>query len=179
MINLLPEQNKHTIAHRYHVEVVRMWCMQLAAVFAVGIVCLLPSVVALQRGEIEREQRIAATTQEIARLEKNTTAVATIQRVNDRLRRVGNANPATPGVYERVVDIVQRERDGISVSSFTVDMRDSGIAVQIGGMAASRATLLGFVNSLEASKLFSSVSSPLSNLVKEHDLQFTVTLDGK
>ncbi len=53
---------------------------------------------------------------------------------------------------------------------------DAAPVLQVAGRAATRGDLLKFVEQLESDPTFARVESPISNLIKERDLDFTLEL---
>ncbi len=62
----------------------------------------------------------------------------------------------------------------VFISEFAFGKQD-GVVV-LTGVANSRASLSGFRNTLESSDIFSSADLPLSNLAKDSDIPFTMTV---
>jgi hypothetical protein len=51
-------------------------------------------------------------------------------------------------------------------------------ALVVSGMSTSRVSLVAFVKNLQTSEFFTSVDSPVSNLEKDKDIDFTISLSS-
>jgi hypothetical protein len=78
-----------------------------------------------------------------------------------------------------VAEVVLYKPSGISLTSITYEQMPKNIArMVIVGLADNRDVLLTFKQSLERGGLFESVDLPVSNLAKDHDINFSITVVG-
>jgi hypothetical protein len=173
MINLLPPHAQKKVQIEYWIRVCSVW------IFLLGVACiivgslLVPSLVLVQSqlkvysGEyqnassqndlyenLEQEVRVANdTAAHLVSSDKNVLFSSLISEVEE--------------VADRTVLI-----KSISLSR-TKELVES---IQISGEAVSRSALVEFRDELESSPLFISAALPLSNLAKDKDVPFSITI---
>jgi len=178
MINLLPEQKKKQIADRYHAELLVVWATLATFVFVAGCALVASMYVERYYASVTRATGLVRLADAVQALEKDQAVADVISRTRDRIQRIGMEDKSQ-GIYELIVDISGRRVSGATIATMSVDKKGSTTVIQLGGTATSRASLLSFVAALEKSPKISSVVSPISNLVKENDIQYAMTINGK
>lgn len=168
--NLLPYQEKKFIEREKIRRVVRYFALLLSLIFLLGAILLLPAFlpVFFEKRELERSLLI----------EKNASAELG---VDDSLKRVRHlksvlssirlqaAKPLTASAFLR--ELRQTPESGIVISSLVI--KKSGEIV-LSGNARTRRDLLDLEKRLRESGLFQEISSPLSNIIRETDVSFTI-----
>jgi len=177
MINLLPEREKSELRRHYFFRLGMVALTLLSFAVAVGAVALLPSFFIL-RSE-ERNLTVAATALEesISRGEKGNVSALLID-TNAKLRTL--AASSTPLQLEEVFATITRVKPvGIQLLGFAVDRPQKGIRhIELQGIAGNRESLAAFVKALEGEKQFKELSFPVSDLVGNQNLEFSLTLSG-
>ena len=138
-------------------------------IFCVGYVMLLPSLL-LTRLATADLSRSLALEEESARHGSTGTIIARMRASRDALRELRSyaaESPRASQLLERFIAPGQ----GITIVSFSI--RNDGTAV-VNGHAAVRADLLHFEETLRASNRFYEITSPLSNITRDRNIQFTV-----
>ena len=74
-------------------------------------------------------------------------------------------------VIEKIVD---QSLKGLRITGFLWTKVEGGITLSVNGVAQDRQTLITFENRLNASKYFSNVTLPISNLAKDKDIDFQI-----
>lgn len=79
-------------------------------------------------------------------------------------------------VTDRMGDIVQKQPEGITLSSLRYDRTDAGAETLIvAGRSASRDALVSFQELLQKQPYVKSVTLPISDLASSADIDFTIT----
>ncbi len=109
----------------------------------------------------------AATTQRLAELVAWET----------RAKQLQASSPPPTAAWAVLARISRLKPSAVVVSHLDWEAEAAGGArLAMRGRATSRADLLDFVDRLEAENYFDSVESPISNLIKDRDLDFSLAL---
>lgn len=178
MFNLLPRAEKDAIRREYRTRlaVVALWgsCISLS----LASLLLIPSyVLSSQKEKSSLLQRAtlakSVAANEAARFEE------TLKTVKARLSLVRANSSVSVRLFELIAKIAERRGEGISFEQMTLVYTSEGKrALVISGVAARRAALVLFERSLRESKLFEKVDLPISNLARDGDAEFTMSVSG-
>ncbi len=170
MINLIPYSAKKVVKREYWTRVISVWMFLLTLVSVTFLVELIPLrlLTDLLGKSVSSELSGAISAkEELSNIEKTVTDTNTlIKKLSVKSNEVH---------YSDYVDLID-ELSGDSVQVTEMGFV-SGNKVSLSGVAKDRETLAGFRNSLEASPSFSAVVLPISNLAKDKDISFTLTLN--
>lgn len=188
MINLLPDSNKKEIKKEYYTRLGVVVAIFLSALLVVRIASLLPSyllISAKHKSFLERSN--SAGHQDIQAKRESLEKVVT--EINAKVAMLSGPEKATPSPEKVFSEIISKKPSGIQLNSLSYeDATQSGtkrtenasapqnIRLSIVGTAKERNTLLSFVEMLNKDPLFSSVDLPISSLVKDRDLNFTLAV---
>ena len=89
----------------------------------------------------------------------------------ERLSRIQGQRPET---FEAIRNLINLIPDEIKIISFTVDM--DGKSAIISGVALTRSDLLALKKTIDENGTYGIVQFPLANLLKETDIDFTMSL---
>jgi hypothetical protein len=166
--NLLPKDTKKNLRNEYVVRMVSMALFLMAAAVGVGAVSLVPTYIsissALDEAKILDEKE--GNTTESSPLQELARAAMLLQTLNTKL----SAEPMT----EIMRGIISVHPDGIQITGVTFDRDPLTFSLQ--GNATTRDALVTYKKALEGHDRVTHVSSPISDLAKSSDLEFTLTL---
>lgn len=176
MFTLLPEQNKKSLFKEYRLRLFTVIFLFLTAFCLISTALLFPSYISLyfERGVLEDES--ARVGMEI-KVKNEKGIVETLARINHTLAAV---KPQQSGVLQVTKVILDKLPSGISIDRFVYtrgEKADSSLSLQ--GVAETRSELITFSRELEKQPDFSKVDLPISNLAKQSDVPFTLTVLGK
>ena len=173
MINLLPPAAQKHLAWEYRLRFLAVLMLIVAVVILLLLVLSLPlwlmqkhQLKNMTSGDGQLLTELAAEQQEADRDAK--TAAAIIEHFSNEERG------------DRFSDIIKKidelAGEDITITNFEIDDKKK---MTINGVAAVRTALSAFRDRLEEDKQFSGVTLPLSSLVDENDVDFTITLSIK
>lgn len=173
MMNLIPPQGKRSARREYLLRTVSVCAMILGVVILLLAIAHMPTYVLVDaqtdalestaRKESERGEAVKVLEAEVGRTE---LIIKQLKRTKDLPREI-----------DIVAEIRQHASNGIRLTAFTVDVSGQKTdQIQVSGVASTREMLAGFKTALESSPLFEKAEIPISSLVRDTDLPFTVTL---
>ena len=168
-INLLPPNwAKH---YKNKQTGIQAWSLTLVVSIVIWtnflIVLIVFMLFGIQAEDLQKSSEYAQSQE----LNQIATEVKNINSLADRVMTlVANTNPP----QELINLLSQTLKEGVTINSYAINY-DSGI-VKLNGLATSRTSLLEFKKSLEENRDFQSVEIPLSNLLKEADVNFELAL---
>ncbi|MCX6739103.1 MAG: PilN domain-containing protein [Candidatus Parcubacteria bacterium] len=185
MINLLPENEKQKIKKEYHLLVLSVWLPAIFIILTVAIFSFLPSFF-LSRLQY---QKIFAESQTKEVITKQSQVLEMKRSANDANMKISlllKNSTSTQSAQPLLREIMESRPSGVYITSFSFD-RNAGVrppkdkktvppSIVIQGRADSRAGLLSFVDALNKKKEFSSVDLPLSNLISDTNLFYTLNI---
>ena len=105
-------------------------------------------------------------------------SLAAVKDLNSKLNLIQNAEQKKFLISDKVIDAVLSDKiSGIKISQILYQNDPSvGKKISLTGTASSRAALLLFEQTLQDNPAFQNVNLPISNFVKESDIDFYLTL---
>lgn len=171
--NLLPIGQKKAIAREELRRLIRFVALEIGFVLLIGATFLLPSFLPLRFEQRELDRAYA--------LEEEAASGLKVKEISARSKTLGvllasirNATEESGRASSLLTGIVAKEFSGITLSR--VMIRKNG-EVLLAGIAATRKNLLDFESALRDSGLFQDISSPLSNIIREQNINFA--MEGK
>lgn len=157
----------------YLFRVGAVYCFLFSVVCVLIGVALIPMYV-LVRAEINEMSYEAVREQGTAEMLKN--ADATIAITNSVLSQL--ATKERTFLVSVAIDEIQKlAPEGVTFESFYVDgARDSVEKILVQGASPTREKLAQLKTSLEASEMFQTVEVPISDLARDVNLSFTITI---
>lgn len=176
MINLLPQEIKHTILQERFLR----FFVVLSSIVSLAVIAGMIPLFALWL-ELDGEARSLRDRQEIL---LKTPDLERAREIEDTLRGFNktlaffeeNQKKSLPLllIFEKII----ANREGVRIDSFIYDFSgDKTLSPQfhISGTARDRDTLITFIDSLENDPNIENVSSPLSNLLQGKNTEFLIT----
>lgn len=172
MINLIPPKGHTALKHEYMLRVGALYGFMLAGVFAASAILMIPTyvLVSSQLNSVRPDDHMEETQ------EAYKNALGNIQEANIVMAQLrgGMSNIEISTVIKEIVQVAPK---GVVFKTFQA-ARAEGLlkTVDIQGQATTRKTLAALKNALEASPLFESANVPISDLARENNLPFVVTI---
>lgn len=178
MFKLLTDEEKEKLVSEYKLRRLVIIVTFLAALFLLGIIGLFPSYIISVSREHEAQNRMEALNRELT---GNSTEDINkwLQEINTKIKLFAPAADSDRP-YEGYVKIVSLKPSKVFINSLGFQKNKANqIQYSVRGIAADRRSLVEFQNNLNNSTDFKNASVPVSNLAKDSDIDFTLTLDPK
>ncbi len=174
MINLIPPKAKKSIQIEYWLRVLSVWFMVWSAALLLGIFILIPAYVLIHLQVKVYSSSVKEASEKIVDYESVSKELQHASQQASKLL----AGSEEPLMSEYVTSFKELESANISISSITLQRSDKGIVgpAHIGGEAIDRKALAAFRDRLLAQPGITAVDLPLSNLTKDKDIQFSLTV---
>lgn len=173
MINLIPPSAQSQVKREYWIRVISVW------LFLLGFACItvatlnVPVYVLLknQLGSLENEYAKTSTANQS--FKESEQAMVSANAISKLLT---SANETTP-FMEVINELRTLAGAGVAIEDFNL-IRTEGVisSITITGEADSRLLLSEFQQKLEKNPTFANAKLPLSNLAKDKDIPFTITI---
>lgn len=173
MVNLLPIQQQARLRGRYYLGLLSSFIFLLAVVFFIGAALLAPSYF-LAESEAASAVRSLNASAESVKLYQSSGIVRQVSLLKERLMVLTEyQRPASTAVV--LSALTGAAPSGIQIQTVTLTFTGSqGGEVVVSGKAKTRAALVNFGKKLEENNLFSDAEVPLSGLVSETNLDFSL-----
>ena len=173
MINLIPPGAQKKVKHEYWIRVVSVWLMLGAIAFLMITILNIPAYL-LVKNQLE----FLTTEYQSASDDKRVFAELS-QELRDA-NNIGTLLRTQKETYlfsEIITEIKTQAPGTVILRGFTIRRDDGGIiSITVRGQSASRNTLASFRDAIEASDMFESAELPLSNLAKDKDIPFNISI---
>lgn len=173
MINLIPPYAKKGLLFEYWVRVISSWSYVWSITLAAGVCVLLPAYVLIGSQVSVYEDTATAAQEKVDNYQ--SAAVALIEASQQAAVVINEVKQPRFSTYiERFTAL---EGEGVSVTMFSVSRIARDLSpVTISGVAADRQALASFRDRLLADPVVSVVDLPISNLARDKDISFTLTI---
>lgn len=173
MINLVPAAGLKAVKNEYWLRVVSVWLLLFGTVCLVGTVFLLPSYISLSAQIYDAQNAVT-------RLHDSSTSfdlpTAQIVVANNQAQLLTN-DVQVAGLTTHIASVDSYVQSEITVTNYALQVSpDSTVTFTISGQADSRAALVAFRDSLEGHDDFLAVTLPLSNLISNQDIPFSLDI---
>jgi len=181
MINLIPKEEKKEMAKGFYYRLAVLFFVVVGISFLFACVAILPAYFLSLTGNNVAEEKLAAQKGEPVPLLDQQT-LATIKDLNSKLDLIEKIENNKFNVSQKVINtIILKKMSGIKITdiSYENDSHNSppqGRKISIEGTAPSRSLLLSFRQALEDDPNFKQVDLPISNFVKDSNIQFYLSL---
>ena len=173
MANLIPPDAKKDIVIEYWLRVATIWCILLACAIVVVALLKIPTFV-LVHSQLRAFSGAydSAKEKEISFNEAQDIIIS----ANQLSTLLAAHSTTTTG--SEIVDILDDiAGSGVTISSYNITWDDMTMsAVLISGQASTRLALSNFSKDIEAHPLFEEADLPISNLAKDRDIPFNITI---
>lgn len=179
MFNVLPQEEKIALAKEYKFRRLIVLALLFVISFAIGLVLLFPSYLI---SSMNHRDTVKALEEVEAQLNTGTTKVITpeeTRKLKDQISVI-NASKNSNSVFALYSLILESKTASISILNLKYQLgpaSDVPTTILVTGRATTRDSLTQFQRNLEAKTEFSSVDLPISNLAKESNISFTLTIN--
>lgn len=174
MINLLSELSKRKFKRAYLLRLLTVTLFAVASLVVVHSVLLIPSYVFLQaqvlNQEVEKE-----FTQKTLEASGSDEVEARLGALNAHIALLQTL-PEEPSFISAVEEVLEVSRTGIAVTHISYTPKHPEVQISVRGIAVDRDALRSFAKILEERKEIKGVDFPISNLSKEKDLPFNISI---
>ncbi|MCR4334438.1 MAG: hypothetical protein NUV47_01770 [Patescibacteria group bacterium] len=175
MFNLLPEKYKKRLENEYNIRLAIVVFVLIFLITLISVAFLTPSYLLSKTKETEVENRLATI--------KNQAPDQTSVELNAVLLQTKKelsvlAPTSNISFLESIKKILARKIPNITIIGLTIIENGSIWKTSISGVASNRDTLISFKKSLESEQSFSGVDLPISDLARNKDIPFTITVSG-
>ncbi len=178
MINLLAEEKSRKVQGLFRDRVIVLSLLFLNTAIFLSLVALFPSYIfVVSRKEINNAQLKALQNIAVSGDTETFQKMASLSSLEIKILKGIKDEPS----FSRIISqILLLKPQGISVQGIVYHQPDGG-TLSLRGTARDRSDALLFLSNLKKTEAFSAADIPLSNLIKEKDFTFTltVTLKGK
>ncbi len=173
MINLIPPNGHTALKHEYVLRIASVYGFILGGVFLASAALMVPTYV-LTSAQLktahqsnEEMELTKAAFAEAADEIKRVNAVMSVLRIEEN-----------PIVYSEIIEeVIRSTSEGITLATFRAAQVNTTLnTVVVQGTASNRRSLSSFKDALEASPLFETAQLPISDLARDTNLPFMVTL---
>lgn len=173
-MNLLPTTEKEYLKKGLKLRFITIILFFTSASLLVGFVSLLPAYF-LTLSHLSDSYLLS-----IKNDDSTKEMLSLPEEINSKLKFL-QSSVSGIAVTDFFSQIINYLPSGITLNSITFAKKQNfkeknGTIVSISGMSASRDSLVSFSNLLKESKSFSSVEVPVSNLTKNKDLPFSISI---
>ncbi len=173
MINLIPPKAKRSITIEYWLRVISVWFFTFSVAFAVGASLMVPTYVLITLQVSAFSDSAASASEKLATL-KDVSKDLNLASQEARALIDGLRFSQMSGYVTLFRDL---ETNEVTLSQISIDRTKDGVApVRLAGNAANRQALAAFRDHLLAVPQVASVDLPISNLAKDKDIPFNLTV---
>lgn len=172
MINLLPPEGKKRVLRNYWLRVSSVYFMLLGSAFFITAALLLPTFfyVSYQIQALGN----SITEADVESLKKIETSISDANVISELLL----STPEVVHDSEIINEVITFSNNLVSVGTIRIQKNNRKVTeVTVNGTARDRSSLVSFKNNAEQHRFFDEVNLPLSNLAKDQDIPFSLTLE--
>jgi hypothetical protein len=171
MINLIPPRARAMIIKEYWLRVVAVWLFLLGTGCLLVASLLLPTYMLLRTELLSLREQVAANLAETATFDSSSTALATAMAEAKLL-----AAMSTSTYTVDIARLTEIAGNSVTLRSFSFVTVEGKNTITITGTAITRAALASFRDTIEADERFVDAVLPISSLIKDRDIEFSMTV---
>lgn len=177
MINLIPKEERKKITIDFYSRIAILFFLTTGLVFILAAVVIVPSYFFSSLKNSIADIKLNTQKEEPVSL-PDQQSLAIIKDLNHKLEVIESSKNNKFSVSKNVVNAILSKRIfDIKITNISYNNdATKGKTINIQGNAPSRGILLLFRKELEDSADFKQVDLPISNFVKESDIQFSLSL---
>ncbi len=178
MFKLLTDEEKDKLKAEYKLRRLVLIVSFLAAIFLIGVVGLFPTYIITASREKDAQNRVEALNKELTG-NSSEDIDKWLQDINTKIKlftpAADNDRP-----YEAYLKIISLKPEKIIIEGMGYQKTKANLVeYSVRGIAKDRRSLIDFQNKLNSSADFKNASVPVSDLAKDSDIAFTLSLDPK
>ena len=173
MINLIPFHEKKRVRLEYWLRVFTVWTLLFSFAILLVICVMVPAYVLISVQINSGAETSRSAQEKVVAFE---AAGMALQAANKQALAIVNNGQLVP--ISNHIELIRRyENVNLQVSAITIARTADYFApLQVSGQAATRQALAAFREQLLAESQVESVELPISNLAKDRDIQFNLTV---
>lgn len=172
MINLIPPSAKKSITFEYWKRVITVWFCLFSSALVILSVFLLPTYIALQSEISFLEDKVSSGIDRVSDYDITATELITANKQAALL--LDNKATNTPSSLVAILNTYAGK--AVSLNNFQFTKLDSSPVITLAGIAATRQELARFRDVITQDPRFGVVNLPISNLIKDKDLLFSMEI---
>lgn len=175
MSNLLTKEEKKLVRKEYYVRVAAVAMTLLFFSGVLSVAELLPSFFyssvahTIKKSDLEKMTEDERTSEEIASI---------LRRVDVITSFIKDEEVDGPLTTNLIKEVLAARPEGVTISGFVVESKDSSKVLAISGRALQRSSLISFVTELGKQPSFHSTDVPAESLAQAENISFTVRITG-
>ncbi len=171
MINLLSEAAKNNLAHERFSRLLVIIGVGLLAILVSGalLITLALASLNLQKSEFSRELEAAKKSPTLGRVEE---VEANIAKTNEKSKIFAQSLSRENRISSVLVEAISTLAPSIKISELTYN---GPVEFRLKGLVGTRDDLLKFIEFLDKSEQIDEVNSPISNLLKDRNIEFSIS----
>ena len=176
MINLIPPDAQKQVQREYWIRVVSVWFFLLGTAFVLVALFYVPTYLLLQLQLTGYAAEYADVTSQTGEFKDAEVAIKHANEIAILL-----TNEKKEVLFSTIISEIEKiTTEGITINSFALSRKGVDLnTIAVTGIAKTRANLSNFQSAIENNILFKSASLPLSNLTKDKDIPFSITITPK
>ncbi len=176
MLSFITDTNRKKVSLEYFSRVMIIFFASLFAITLILIALFVPSTFSSKY----KNQTLTAQLSSIQNVYKNSgeDPSSLIKKLNSLTRLFINKNNVSsyPDIIQKIISI---KGSSIKLNSIMISGQDSVRQISISGKALNRDALTGFDKALKTDGFFSNINLPISDLIKNDNPSFTITMTLK
>ncbi len=175
MLSFLPQNNRKKVIAEYLSRVFVIFLVFLFSSAVILIFLFIPSAIFSKYKNQTVNNQLESI--KVADRSKNQDPTELIKKINAMVGMLSNEKTASILMSDMIQKIISLKNKNIQISSISISKDNSASEkIIISGVAKTRDDLTMFDNDLKNDDSFYSVDLPISDLIKNTDAQFTITL---
>ncbi len=175
MANLLPFENKKKLRAEYHYRVTIIAAAAFLITVLIAGVFLLPSYFIAQSKQIAAESRVEVL-KKVSESKEDRDIQAALATANKKLSILASSEHEP--ISKHFETVIALRPSGIGITSLFYGRTAQVSHIDLEGYAKTREALLAFKKALERQSSFTEIILPITHLVKENDINFSMTIHG-
>jgi cell division protein FtsL len=172
MINLIPPSAKRSVIREYWKRVATVWLFLLSATAVILSVFLLPTYLVLTNEISSLKNTMSESQSKISNYDVSVKSLVSVSQHSARL--IANKQDIQFSAVSQKLQSLANE--GVVIDSFIFTVDSVLTTLQVSGTAEDRTSLVSFKDKIQNDNLFSKVSLPISNLIKDKNLPFSMEI---
>ncbi len=173
MTNLIPPDAHRLVKREYWVRVFIVWMMLIGSAALTVIILTVPVFVLIKN-------QLASYQNQFVQASEERTSFAVLEGIIEKTMNMTKVILSIQ-TQKHFTDIIEQIEsiagEGIVLQKFELQRDEVEVhTIVVSGVASSRLVLASFVERLKATPEFSQAELPLSNLAKDKDIPFTITV---
>jgi len=172
MINLLPPENKIAIKKEYLRRLVVVFGIFLLSIILV-IAVLLITLFFIVNNQKKAQDEAVFLVKEHLSLQNEAEISSLVSEINSKISLLSNNKKNAKRVSEIIEKIIGIKTKEIKITSLSFDSSK----ISIYGTSETRTDLINFIEDFKKEPVFSRVNFPLSNFLKEGNVEFNIVIE--